>query len=552
MALPLLLSVDDDPEVRESIESDLRQAFASRCTIVSVGSGREGLSLLERFVAEERPVALVLSDQRMPGMSGVELLARSKKICPEAKRVLLTGFADTDAAVKAINDAAIHHYLVKPWDPPEERLYPVITDLLDDWQSSYRPPFAGVLVVGHRWSADVHRIKDFLAQSNVPYRWLNLETSEEAQRVEAREGAGPLPIVVLPDKTVLRSPANAELAARVGLKTSCARSFYDLVVVGGGPAALAAAVYGASEGLRTTILERGAPGGQAATSSRIENYLGFPSGLSGADLARRAVAQAQRFGVEILSAREAVGARADGACRVVTLADGSEVSGHVLLIATGVSVRIPPMRGVERLLGRGVYYGAATTEAMSCRGEEVFVVGAGNSAGQAAICFAAHASKVRMLVRGGSLEATMSQYLVDQIAATPNIDVQVQCEVLEARGEQRLEAIEVRCVDTDARATYAASTMFIFVGATPRTEWLAGVVERDPQGFVLAGPDLPRDPRGRARGWKLDREPFLLETSVPGIFAAGDVRHGSVKRIATAVGEGSMAVQFIHQYLKEL
>jgi thioredoxin reductase (NADPH) len=551
MTLPVLLSIDDDPEVQSALEFDLQQAFADRCSIVTASSGAAALAMIERFVEDEVPIALLLADQRMPGMSGVELLTRAKALCPDAKRVLLTGFADTDAAIKAINQAQLHHYLVKPWDPPERLLYPVLTDLLDEWQASHRPRFEGVTVVGHRWSADVHRIKGFLAGNLVPYRWLDPESSAEARRIEARAGAGPMPIVVLSDRSLLRVPTNAEIAERVGLHTTGERSFYDLVVVGGGPAALAAAVYGASEGLRTVIVERGAPGGQAATSSRIENYLGFPSGLSGADLAQRAVAQARRFGVEILTAREAVTARAEGRYRVATLSDGQELSCHAMLIATGMSVRIPPIRGIERLLGAGVYYGAATTEAICCRGEEVYVVGAGNSAGQGAICLAAYASKVHVLVRGDSLSHTMSQYLIDRIADTPNIEVHLQHEVAEARGERRLEAIEVVDLESGVRASKDASTLFLFIGATPRTEWLDGLVARDDDGFVLTGPDLPREDRALRRA-HVDREPFLLESSVRGIFAAGDVRHGSVKRIATAVGEGSMAIQFVHQYLKEL
>jgi thioredoxin reductase (NADPH) len=478
--------------------------------------------------------------------------------------VLLTAYADTDAAIRAINTARIEHYLLKPWDPPEQTLYPVLDDLLADWLAGYRPPFEGVRVVGHRWSPKAFEIRDFLARHQVPYRWLDVEEDEEARKlVEAAAAGDPaaggdgeprlppsLPIVVFADGSHLAAPERADLAARVGLRTRAEKPFYDLLIVGGGPSGLAAAVYGASEGLRTLMVEGEAPGGQAGTSSRIENYLGFPSGLSGADLTRRAVAQAARFGVEILTPQEARGLRLEDAYRIVTLADGREVACHALLIATGVSYRKLAVPGADRLTGAGVYYGAAMTEALACRGEDVYLVGGANSAGQAAMHFARFARRVVMLVRGRSLARTMSQYLIDQIGETGNIEVRFGAEVAEVHGGDSLEELTVR--NGAGLERVPVRSLFIFIGAAPRTGWLEGVVARDEHGFLLAGPDLPRDDNRRVRGWPLDREPFLLETSVPGVFVAGDVRHGSIKRVASGVGEGSIAVSFVHRYLADL
>jgi thioredoxin reductase (NADPH) len=486
-------------------------------------------------------------------MSGVEFLEQAMELYPGARRVLLTAYADTDAAIRAINSVRIDHYLMKPWDPPEERLYPVLDDLLDDWQATFHPPFEGIRIVGHRWTAKSHQVRDFLSRNLVPYQWLDIETEEEARRLlefcacaESR-----LPVVLFPDGNHLIEPTNAQLGERIGLQARAQMPFYDLVIVGGGPAGLAAAVYGASEGLRTVIIEREAPGGQAGTSSRIENYLGFPAGLTGADLSRRAVAQALRFGVEVLTPQEAAGVRVEDPYRIVQLRDGSEVSGHSLLVASGVSYRKLDVPGMERLTGAGVYYGAAMSEALSCQDEDVFIVGGANSAGQAAMYFSRYARNVVMLVRGGSLTTSMSRYLIDQIEQTPNIHVRTCTNVVGAIGEDRLEAITLLCSETGERETVPANSLFIFIGAMPHTDWLEGVVERDEHGFLLSGPDLTKGGR-RPVGWRQEREPYLLESSVPGIFVAGDVRHGSVKRCASGVGEGSIAVQFIHQYLSKV
>jgi thioredoxin reductase (NADPH) len=557
---PVLFAIDDDSEVLRAVDRDLRREYGEHYRVMRASSGPSALEALEQLKGRATPVALFLVDQRMPQMTGVEFLERAIPLFPAAKRVLLTAYADTDAAIRAINTARVDYYLLKPWDPPEQCLYPVINDLLADWQAAFRPPFEGVRVLGHRWSPDAFELRDFLSRNQVPYRWLDVEENPEAKELlakikeeaqQAGHGEVVLPLIVLADGARVSNPSRAELAQRVGLKTQAERPFYDLVIVGGGPSGLAAAVYGASEGLRTLMIEGDAPGGQAGTSSRIENYLGFPSGLSGADLARRAVTQAQRFGVEILTPQEAKSVRLEDDYRIITLADDREVSCHALLIATGVSYRKLDVPGVERLTGAGVYYGAAMTEAISCRDEDVFVVGGANSAGQAAMYFARYAKRVVMLVRGDSLSRSMSQYLIDQIGATSNIEVWNHANVAEAHGEDHLESIDVRHDDTGEVTSHPARSLFIFIGAQPRTQWLEGVVERDDKGFILSGPQLMKEGK-RPAGWQPDRDPFLLETSVPGIFVAGDVRHGSVKRVASGVGEGSIAISFIHEYLSHL
>jgi len=548
MAKPVLLTVDDDAEVLRAVERDLRREYGNRFRVMRANSGESALDALRQLKLRNDPVALLLVDQRMPRMSGVEFIERANTIYPEAKRALLTAYADTEAAIGAINKARVDYYLMKPWDPPEENFYPVLNDLLDDWLASFRPPFEGIRVLGHRWSPQALEIKSFLTGNHVPYQWLDVETDAEAGRMLEGAPDRKLPLVVFPDGEQLESPDASQMARKVGLRTRADQQFYDLIIVGGGPAGLAAAVYGASEGLRTVMVERQAPGGQAGTSSRIENYLGFPSGLSGADLARRAVTQARRFGVETLAA-EAVGLRCQDSYRFVQLADGSELSSHVILIASGVAWRKLDVPGAERLAGAGVYYGAAMTEAISCRDEDVFVVGGANSAGQAAMHLSKYARQVTMLVRAPDLAATMSRYLIDQIAATPNITVRCRANVVEAHGETHLEAITI--ADAETRETLPTKSLFIFIGAQPHTDWLASKLERDEHGFILSGPDLLRDGR-KPRGWPVEREPFLLETSVPGVFVAGDVRRGSVKRVASSVGEGAIAVQFMHQYLSKL
>jgi thioredoxin reductase (NADPH) len=492
-------------------------------------------------------VALLLSDQRMPGMTGVEMLERARGLYPEACRVLLTAYTDTEAAIRAINSARIHYYLNKPWDPPEEKLYPVLNDLLEDWQAGYRPPFEGLRVIGHRWSLNDHRVRNFLSRNQVPYRWFDVAAGAEALKLLEDRQLDPqkLPVVLFADGAVLVDPDLEDLAARVGLRVQAAQDFYDLVVVGAGPAGLAAAVYGASEGLNTVVIEPVAPGGQAGSSSRIENYLGFPSGVTGAELGRRAHTQASRFGAEFVTQR-ATGMRVDGQYRFIQLADGREVSCHAVLLAPGVQYRKLEIPGGERLTGRGVYYGAALVEALACKGEEVYIVGGANSAGQAALHFARFAAKVTILVRGEGLSATMSKYLIDEIARTSNIVVEARTQVLEAIGDERLAALTLRGPSGEVQVP--ASSLFVFIGAAPVTAWLPPCILRDEKGFLLAGPDLRKDGKS-PEVWHEKREPFLLESSVPGVFVAGDVRHGSVKRVASAVGEGSIAVQFVHQYL---
>ena len=555
---PVLFAIDDDPEVLRAVERDLRRRYArgrngDGYRVLRANSADSALDTLGQLKLRGDTVALFLVDQRMPRTTGVEFLEETRDLYPEAKKVLLTAYADTDAAIKAINDIGLDYYLQKPWDPPEENLYPVLDDLLGDWRSHYRPPFEGIRVVGNRWSPGSHAIKDFLARNRVPYQWQDVEVSEEAwQLVSQADGGEPrLPLVVFPDGTYLEAPENVEVAEKVGLRTRAERPFYDLIIVGGGPSGLAAAVYGASEGLKTVLIEREAPGGQAGTSSRIENYLGFPAGLSGADLSQRAVAQARRFEVEILTPQEVAEVRVEDPYRVVRLADGTEISCHALLITTGVSYRKLEVPGVERLAGAGVYYGAAMTEALSCKDEDVYIVGGANSAGQAAMYFSQHARKVVILCRSGDLRKGMSEYLVKQIEDIPNIEVRVNSGVAAAFGEDHLERLTIKNSKTGDEETASARSLFIFIGAAPKTEWLDGVVERDERGFILSGPDLIRDGK-RPKNWTEDRDPYLLETSVPGIFVAGDVRYGSVKRVASGVGEGSIAVQFIHRYLAKV
>jgi thioredoxin reductase (NADPH) len=556
MAKPILLSVDDDTDVLRAIERDLRSRYGAEYRVIGNDAPEKALDVLKQLKVRNDSVALLLADQRMPRMDGIRFLQEATRIFPDAKRALLTAYADTSAAISAINQASIHYFFLKPWDPPVEHLYPQLDDLLEDWQASYRPTFDGIRVLGTRWSPRSYELRDFLARNHVPYQWIDVELSaNDPETKRLVEALGPeathLPVVLFPDGTKLLESIPADVAQKVGLRTRAQTNFYDLAIVGGGPAGLAAAVYGASEGLHTVIIEREAPGGQAGMSSRIENYLGFPAGLSGSDLARRAVVQARRFGVEILAPQEAVGVRTEGSYRIIKLVDGSEISCHALMIASGVQWRRLDAPGIDRLQGAGVYYGGGATEAMSCKGETIYVIGGANSAGQAAINFAKYAEQVVMAVRGTSLASTMSQYLIDQIKETPNIQVWANASVVEAHGDTRLEEISVLCSDTNKVERVPASSMFIFIGAQPRTDWLGTLVERDERGFLLTGPDLIRDGE-HPKGWPLDRDPFLLETNVPGIFAVGDVRRGSVKRVASGVGEGSVAVQFIHQYLSKV
>jgi thioredoxin reductase (NADPH) len=556
MAKPVLLSVDDDRDVLRAIERDLRSQYGADYRVIGSDSPEAALDLLKQLKLRNDSVALMLADQRMPNMDGVGFLLEGMRIFPDAKRALLTAYADTSAAISAINEASINYFFLKPWDPPTEHLYPQLDDLLDDWKASYHPAFQGIRVLGTRWSPKSYELRDFLARNRVPYQWIDIEgAANDPETKRLMEALGPeihnLPVVLFPDGTKLLESVPAEVAQKVGLRTRAQTNFYDLAIVGGGPAGLAAAVYGASEGLNTVIIEKEAPGGQAGMSSRIENYLGFPSGLSGGELARRAVVQAQRFGVEILAPQEVVSVRAEDPYRFIKMADGEEISCHALMVATGVQWRRLAAPGIDRLQGAGVYYGGGTTEALSCKGEIVYVVGGANSAGQAAMNFSKYADKVVMLLRGDSLSNTMSRYLIDQIKATPNIQLWSHASVAEVHGDTHLEEVSVLCSDTNRVERVPATSIFIFIGALPRTDWLSGIVERDERGFVLTGPDLIRD-GDHPKGWSLERDPFLLETNVPGIFAVGDVRHGSVKRVASGVGEGSVAVQFIHQYLSKV
>lgn len=555
MSKPVLLAVDDDNEVLRAVDRDLKQKYASEYRVLRAESGQVALETLKQLKLRNETVALMLVDQRMPQMTGVNFLKETLDLYPNSKRVLLTAYADTEAAIQAINGAKIDYYLTKPWTPPQDSLYPVLDDLLEDWRSDYRPAFEGVRIVGHRWSPDTHAIKDFMARNRVPYQWVDVEAKDrdEATRqlLEAMEETDCLPMVVFEDGSCHKQPTIPQVAEKLGLQTRAGDTFYDLVIVGAGPAGLAAAVYGASEGLRTLMIEREAPGGQAGTSSRIENYLGFPNGISGSDLARRALDQARRFGVEVLSPQEVTKVRVEDSYRIVTLGDGSEVSCHALLLAMGVSWRKLNTPGIERLTGAGVYYGAALSEAMACKDEDVYLIGGANSAGQAAMFFSEHARQVTMLIRAESLTKSMSQYLIDQIEATPNIKLMPFTSVVEAKGDTRLECLTLLNSQTGEKTTVPAASLFIFIGAEPMTEWLGDLVQRDEKGFILSGPDLIRNGKPPA-GWPLERMPSLPETSVPGIFVAGDVRSGSVKRCAAGVGAGSTAVQFVHQYLAEV
>ena len=553
MTKPIIMTVDDEPQVLNAIERDLRNHYHSSYRIIKVNSGTEALETTRELKRRNAPLALFLVDQRMPSMSGTEFLEEASKLYPEARKVLLTAYADTNAAISSINTIGLDYYLMKPWDPPEQNLYPVLDDLLSDWLASVPVPYDGIRVAGTQWSASSHNAKDFLARNQIPYQWLDIEKDEQAKAmVEAiDQDRYRLPVVFFPDGDFLVDPDHRTLANKVGLHTQANQPFYDLIVIGAGPAGLAAAVYGASEGLRTVVIEKEATGGQAGTSARIENYLGFPQGLSGADLARRATVQATRLGAEILTAQEATSIRVEDPYRFVTLSDGTELSCHALLIATGMTARNPNIPGLESLLGASVYYGAAFTEAKYYQGGKVFVLGGANSAGQGAVSLSRYASLVTILVRDDSLENNMSQYLVDQINKTNNIEVKLQTEASALHGTDRLEAISIHNHETGKNEKVSADALFIFIGAVPHSDIVTNVVERSEAGFIFTGSDLIHSGR-RPKNWKPKRDPFLMETSVPGIFAAGDVRHGVVRRVASAVGQGSVAVSFIHEYLKSV
>ena len=546
-----ILTVDDDPGVSRAVARDLRRRYGERNRIVRAESGPSALEALRQMKLRGDLVAVILADYRMPEMNGIEFLERAMDIYPGARRVLLTAYADTGAAIDAINVVDLDHYLLKPWDPPEEKLYPVVDALLDAWLESDHRPVPETKVIGHRWSARSSEVREFLARNQVPYRWYNCDEPEGQRLLEAAQADGmSLPVVITPDGDPLIEPSDAELASRVGLATTPSKDFYDLIVIGGGPAGLGAAVYGASEGLRTVLVERTATGGQAGQSSRIENYLGFPDGVSGAQLTDRARRQAAKFGAEVLTTRNVISLDVCGSARRVRFADGTSIDAHTVILATGVTYRQLAAPGLADLTGRGVYYGSALTEASACLGQDVYIVGGANSAGQAAVFLARHAKSVTILVRGPSLERSMSYYLIKQIEGIPNISVRTCTEVTEAHGDDHLESLTLRNTSSGETETVEAQLLFLFIGAAPLTDWLEGVVVRDSAGFVVAGPDLSVGAE-RPRGWELDRMPYHLETSIPGVFVAGDARSESAKRVASAVGEGALAVMLVHRYLEK-
>lgn len=553
MTKPALVVVDDSPTTLHQLEHDLQQKYGNRFRILEATSCQQAIDQLREMNVQNEPVAALLVDADMPEMQGSEFLQIARALYPKARRILLTTYEDSRAAIQAISSALIDYYIMKPWEPPEANLYPALDDLLADWLAFYETSQNQLRLVGHRWSPQMHEIGDFLARNRIPYQWLHVENSSEANQVLTQLGLSlrNLPVVICPDGSYLVKPSLVQLAEKIHLKTHAEQPFYDLIIIGSGPAGLAGGVYGASEGLHALLIDQEAAGGQAGTSSRIENYLGFPVGLSGSDLACRAVIQAKRFGAEIITPQKATKVRLDGQYRCVELGDGTELRCHVLVLACGVSYRRLDVPGIGHLTGKGVYYGGSVTEAMACIDEDVYIVGGANSAGQAAIYFAKYARHVTMLVRADSLAKDMSRYLIDQIASTPNIEVKTSTHVIAAHGKQHLESITIFNDITQAEQTLPATSLFIYIGAEPHTEWLQGIVQVDEKGFILTGSDLIHEGR-LPENWALDREPFHLETNVPGVFAVGDVRHGSVKRVASSVGEGAMAVMFVHRYLDNI
>ncbi len=548
---PIIFAIDDDPQVLKAIERDLRKAYRKEYKILSTSSAKEALEAIAQLKLQGDDIALFLSDQKMPEMEGVDFLEKAKVHYPEAKRILLTAYSDTDAAIKAINDVQLDYYLLKPWDPPQEKLYPVINDQLDEWQSTYRPDFQGIRVVGYQYSSKSHELKDFLSGNLIPYQWIDVEKDAKAEDFLKLGQAAleDLPLVIMEDGKVFKSPTKQEVAQAMGKNAKATEEVYDVAIIGAGPAGLAAAVYGGSEGLKTVLIEKRAPGGQAGTSSRIENYLGFPKGLSGSELSRRAISQATRFGIEFLSPQEVNNITIRDGYKILTLQDNSEVATKALIITTGVDYRKLEVKGVDQFSGAGIYYGAAMTEANACKEKDIYVVGGGNSAGQAAMYLSKFARHVFIVIRKTDLTSSMSQYLIDQIDGTQNISVLGRTVVNEAIGEEKLEKLHLKNLDSDETKEVDSGGLFIFIGAKPYTDWLDEVLKNE-RGYIKTGQDLVRT-EGFGKQWKLDREPYLLETSIPGIFAAGDVRSGAMNRVASAVGEGSMAIKFVHEYLSE-
>ena len=551
MVKPVIMSVDDDPQVLAAIERDLRTHYSTDFRVLKASSAREALDSARQLKQRGTPVALFLVDQRMPEMTGTKLLSEVRELHPESRKVLLTAYADTEAAIESINTIGLDHYLMKPWDPPDQKLYPVLDDLLSEWKSRAHLPFEGIRIAGARFSPQSHTVREFLSRNQVPYQWIDVDQDSSVRELLSSfpEGLAKLPVVLFQDGTYLSAPTNLELAQKVGLQTQARRPFYDVVVVGGGPAGLANAVYAATEGLRVVLIEQDSPGGQAGTSSRIENYLGFPNGITGADLAQRASAQAKRFGAEILTAQEVVGIRREDPYRIVQLADGKEISAYVVVLTTGLAVRTLDVPGIDSFLGLGVYYGASLSEAVSYRGHDICIIGGANSAGQGALFFSGYARSVTIIVRAAGLSPAMSYYLVERINATENIRVIARTEVAAVQGKGCLEHVVLRDLDTAEQRRLDASAMFIYIGTAPRSEFVTGLLERNEKGYIITGPDLLRV-NGKPRGWTLDRDPLMFETNVPGIFAAGDVRAGANRRVASAVGEGSAAIYSIHKYLE--
>jgi thioredoxin reductase (NADPH) len=550
MAKPVILAVDDDPQVLSAIERDLRSYYSRDFRVIKAGSSGEAMETARQLKQRGAAVALFLVDQRMPEMTGTEFLAEARDLHPDARKVLLTAYADTEVAIEGINELGLDHYLMKPWDPPEEKLYPVLDDILSDWKSHVRLPYDGIRIAGARFSPQSYSVRDFLSRNQVPYQWVDIDEDASMRNLVAALPGGleRLPVVFFPDGSALPSPSNLALAEKVGLQIEAHRPFYDVVVIGGGPAGLANALYAASEGMRVVLVEQRGPGGQAGTSSRIENYLGFPNGVTGADLAQRASAQARRFGAELLTAQEVVGLRREDPYRIIRLAGGKEISCYAAVLATGLAVRTLDVPGIESLNGLGVYYGTALSEAATYRGCDVCIVGGANSAGQAALFFARHARSVTLLIRASGLAPSMSHYLIQRVVATDNIKVIPQVEVIAVRGDDRLREVVVRSVDAGEVKALEMAAMFVCIGTAPHTEMVADLLELNEKGYILTGPDLPRS-NGKPRGWTLDRDPLLFETNIPGVFAAGDVRAGANRRVAAAVGEGSAVIYSIHRYL---